>query len=62
MTPITPHSCFFKPLRFFLKTVLNGTTTAVGDIQRHHTEQFSNYSISSCSIISNTNSFRITNE
>ncbi len=44
-TLVTPHSCFFKQLRF-LKTVaiklLNGTTGAVGDIQRHHAKQFIN--------------------
>ncbi len=35
---------FFKPLRFLKMTVanklLNGTTGAVGDIQRHHAKQF----------------------
>ncbi len=37
---------FFKLLRFLKMTVanklLNGTTGAVGDIKRHHTEQFIN--------------------
>ncbi len=37
---------FFKLLRFLKKTVankvLNGTTGAVGDIQRHHAKQFIN--------------------
>ncbi len=37
---------FFKLSRFLKKTVanklLNGTTGAVGDIQRHHAEQFIN--------------------
>ncbi len=37
---------FFKLLRFLKNTVanklLNGTTGAVGDIQRHHAKQFIN--------------------
>ncbi len=37
---------FFKLLRFLNKTfankLLNGTTGAVGDIQRHHAKQFIN--------------------
>ncbi len=41
-----PTCDFFKLLRFLKMTVanklLNGTTGAVGDIQRHHAEQFLN--------------------
>ncbi len=40
---------FIKLLLFLKNTVanklLNGTTGAVGDIKRHHAEQFINYSI-----------------
>ncbi len=40
---------FFKLLRFLKKTVanklINGTTCAVGDIQRHHTKLLSMYGI-----------------
>ncbi len=41
------HTCdFFKLLRFLKKMVanklLNGTTGAVGDIQRHHAKQLIN--------------------
>ncbi len=41
-----PNRDFFKLLFFLKKTVanklLNGTTGAVGDIKRHHGEQFIN--------------------
>ncbi len=54
----------FLVVTFLKKTVanklLNGTTGAVGDIQRHHAKQFTVFS--SCSIICNTINFRITNE
>ncbi len=45
-TSYTPLVIFFKLLRFLKNTVanklLNGTTGAVGDIKRHHAEQFIN--------------------
>ncbi len=42
---LQPTRDFFKLFRFLKKTVankLNGTTGAVGDIQRHHAKQFIN--------------------